>query len=425
MDQKLLKLNTLLKAIKKDVVTPQDIMGFISVFLDEVKKTKDSLEVLTEEKLAYLDSVLKQFEEKRADLLEGIDSSIKEREKYLTDKFGNSIDALTSSVSSEITPLRDALTESIKEAKLIIKQLKNVKIKDGVDGKDADETLIVEKVLEKIVLPEYKDVALDSGEQIVDKINALDLSDDNKIDASHIKNLPEPKMIGGGSTARNLYQLGDVSLSNPTNGQVLKYNSTTGLWENGTGGGGGGTPAGSDGELQYNNGGAFGGMAGITYENVNGAFILDNTLNANALFQTSAGAGVRKGIAFQIGASSDDIGADFQLYAGDGFTKGGDATLQGGNTDSGNGGAVILRAGTSTSGDDGIINVQSDKEIYLTDIAQTKGLVVDTLNTDKIYVFPTTDGAAGDSMVTNGSGVLSFEARASKSFAIAMSVALG
>lgn len=241
MDQKLLKLNTLLKAIKKDVVTPQDIMGFISVFLDEVKKTKDSLEVLTEEKLAYLDSVLKQFEEKRADLLEGIDSSIKEREKYLTDEFGNSIDALTSSVSSEITPLRDALTESIKEAKLIIKQLKNVKIKDGVDGKDADETLIVEKVLEKIVLPEYKDVALDSGEQIVDKINALDLSDDNKIDASHIKNLPEPKMIGGGSTARNLYQLGDVSLSNPTNGQVLKYNSTTGLWENGTGGGGGGT----------------------------------------------------------------------------------------------------------------------------------------------------------------------------------------
>lgn len=239
MDQKLLKLNTLLKAIKKDVVTPQDIMGFISVFLDEVKKTKDSLEVLTEEKLAYLDSVLKQFEEKRADLLKGIDSSIEEREKYLTDEFGNSIDALTSSVNSEITPLRDALTESIKEAKLIIKQLKNVKIKDGVDGKDADETLIVEKVLEKIVLPEYKDVALDSGEQIVDKINALDLSDDNKIDASHIKNLPEPKIIGGGSTARNLYQLGDVNISNPTNDQVLKYNSTTGLWENSTGGGGG------------------------------------------------------------------------------------------------------------------------------------------------------------------------------------------
>lgn len=240
MDEKLLKLNTLLNAIKKDVVTPRDIEGFVAVFLEEVKKTKDSLEIVTNEKVAYLEEVLKQFEEKRADLLEGIDSSIEEREKYLTDEFGNSIDTLTASVSSEITPLRDVLSESIKEAKLIIKQLKNVKIKDGVDGKDADEELIVDRVLEKIVLPEYKDVVLDSGEQIVDKINALDLSPENQIDASHIKNLPQPKMIGGGSTARNLYQLGDVSISSPSNNQVLKYNATTRLWENGTGGGGGG-----------------------------------------------------------------------------------------------------------------------------------------------------------------------------------------
>lgn len=238
MDQKFLKLNTLLQAIKKDVVTPRDIEGFVAVFLEEVKKTKDSLEVLTEEKLAYLDNVLKQFEEKRADLLKGIDSSIEERERYLTDEFANSMGTITASVSSEITPLRDVLSENIKEAQAIIKQLKKVRIKHG---KDADEELIVDRILEKIVLPEYKDVVLDSGEQIVDKINALDLSEENKIDASHIKNLPEPKMIGGGSTARNLYQQGDVNISNPTNGQILKYNSTTGLWENGTGGGGGGT----------------------------------------------------------------------------------------------------------------------------------------------------------------------------------------
>jgi len=240
MDPKLLKLNILLQAIKKDVVTPKDIEGFVAVFLEEVKKAKNSLEILTEGKLAYLDNVLKQFEEKRADLLKGIDSSIEEREKYLTDEFGNTIDTLKASVSSEITPLRDVLSESIKEAQAIIKQLKKVKIKDGVDGKNADEELIVDRVLEKIVLPEYKDVVLDSGEQIVDKINALDLSEENKIDASHIKNLPEPKMIGGGSTARNLYQLNDVSVSSPSNNQILKYNATTGLWVNGSGGGGSG-----------------------------------------------------------------------------------------------------------------------------------------------------------------------------------------
>jgi len=38
--------------------------------------------------------------------------------------------------------------------------------------------------------------------------------------------------------ARRLDQIGDVSISNPTNGQVLAYNATTGLWSNSAGGGG-------------------------------------------------------------------------------------------------------------------------------------------------------------------------------------------
>ena len=37
----------------------------------------------------------------------------------------------------------------------------------------------------------------------------------------------------------DLNDLSDVAISSPTNGQVLKYNSTSGKWENGTGGGGG------------------------------------------------------------------------------------------------------------------------------------------------------------------------------------------
>ncbi len=44
---------------------------------------------------------------------------------------------------------------------------------------------------------------------------------------------------GGGGGASSLSQLDDVSISTPTNNQVLKYNSTTQKWENGTGGGGG------------------------------------------------------------------------------------------------------------------------------------------------------------------------------------------
>lgn len=39
---------------------------------------------------------------------------------------------------------------------------------------------------------------------------------------------------------RRLTFMEDISISNPTNGQVLAYNSTTGRWANSAGGGGGG-----------------------------------------------------------------------------------------------------------------------------------------------------------------------------------------
>ena len=45
---------------------------------------------------------------------------------------------------------------------------------------------------------------------------------------------------GGGGGATTLADLLDVNISNPTNGQVLTYNSATGKWVNAAGGGGGG-----------------------------------------------------------------------------------------------------------------------------------------------------------------------------------------
>lgn len=46
--------------------------------------------------------------------------------------------------------------------------------------------------------------------------------------------------LGGGGGSSSLAGLTDVSLSSPTNGQVLSYNSTSQKWENTNGGGGGG-----------------------------------------------------------------------------------------------------------------------------------------------------------------------------------------
>lgn len=45
---------------------------------------------------------------------------------------------------------------------------------------------------------------------------------------------------GGGGGASTLNELDDVTIQSPQNGQYLSYNSSTGMWENVTGGGGGG-----------------------------------------------------------------------------------------------------------------------------------------------------------------------------------------
>ncbi len=67
---------------------------------------------------------------------------------------------------------------------------------------------------------------------------------------------------GGGG---NLDGLSDVVLTTPTSGQVLKFDGTN--WINDADAGGGvGSPGGASLQVQFNNAGAFGGMAGMTYE---------------------------------------------------------------------------------------------------------------------------------------------------------------
>lgn len=53
----------------------------------------------------------------------------------------------------------------------------------------------------------------------------------------HLKVAGQEVTPGGGSST--LSGLTDVDISNPTDGQTLVYNASTGKWENGAGGGGG------------------------------------------------------------------------------------------------------------------------------------------------------------------------------------------
>lgn len=169
----------------------------------------------------------------------------------------------TSSIKDELYPQFEALKKSLEDKLTSFKvatpkdgytPVKGVDYFDGEDGKTPTKEELVSLIEPLIPAPvEVKTevikevVSPETGETIVEKINALDTNEDvYKIDFKYIKNVPDFRSLtrpnGGGW--RNLYQLADVNIQSPTNGQALVYNSTTNLWENG-GGGGTGTITGS------------------------------------------------------------------------------------------------------------------------------------------------------------------------------------
>jgi len=65
----------------------------------------------------------------------------------------------------------------------------------------------------------------------------------------------------------SINDLSDVDTTGVANGKVLKYNSTLSKWE--VGDDNVTSPAGLDGQLQYNDGGSFGGTSGLTWDDAN------------------------------------------------------------------------------------------------------------------------------------------------------------
>lgn len=178
-----------------------------------------------------------QLTEENKQICNDLMSEIQSQYKKTLENINNKETSLSDSINTEISKLQAKFNEEIKKAQDLINELKSIEVKDG---EDADEEVIVSKVLEQIKLPEYKEIVLDTAEQIADKLETL--KDDKRLDASAIKNLPEfidSRPNGGGW--RNLFQLHDVNINNPTNAQVLKYDSTAKQWKNDTDTAGSGT----------------------------------------------------------------------------------------------------------------------------------------------------------------------------------------
>lgn len=262
--QQLKKLGRIFNSEK--IVTTEDLSEVLLGIAGVIKSYREQNEKLNADTELIVEKLLSQVESEHSIIVEKVNT--------IVDNSANKVEK--------------SLEETISRVTEMIQECRSSMPKDGADGRDADEEYIISEVLNRIELPEYKETILDDGEDIVEKINQLPTDNEAfQIDASHIKNLPAIGR-GVGSQARNLWQLQDVTLSSPANNDVLKYNSTTGQWENGSAGGGG-TPGGSDTQLQYNNAGAFGGISGATTNGTTVTYTTGNLVAHDVKASQSAG----------------------------------------------------------------------------------------------------------------------------------------
>lgn len=183
--------------MQNDTITPAKLGQFITAIIKVVRDSKDSMESTSNEVKNTLKEALSYIEEEHSKLLTKM-----------------------SSVNEGLSNVEKKTLETLKKAEQALEEIKSIEVKDG---QDADEEKIVEEVLSKIKLPEYKEVVLDGGEEIVDKINDLPITPDNQIDASHIKNLP--KAGKGGLIGGLSYLAGDgISI----NGNVISATGGSG-----------------------------------------------------------------------------------------------------------------------------------------------------------------------------------------------------
>lgn len=146
--------------------------------------------------------------------------------------------------------MRIEFSEQVEDLKFLIEEFKKIKPKDGKPGKagkDADESAIVERVLELIRVENKTEIIEILGENIIDKINSLDHSPENLIDISRIKgweNLNKKSRNGFSPTV--ISNAMDLDSTKRADGYAIVWDATNNRHKyvenaGGEGGGGSGT----------------------------------------------------------------------------------------------------------------------------------------------------------------------------------------
>lgn len=116
-----------------------------------------------------------------------------------------------------------------------------------------------------------------------------------------------------GASSVNLGSIGNLRISGGLNGYVLTTNGSGNLSWSAGGGGGNGTPGGTNTQVQFNDAGAFGGSAFFTYNDVTKTLQISGNLIANS---TQIGSGIYKWATNQVYfATTSSTAPDQVLYS--------------------------------------------------------------------------------------------------------------
>ena len=148
-----------------------------------------------------------------------------------------------------------------------------------------------------------------------------------------------------------------VESSAPSDGQVLKWNDSASEWQamadnNSGGGGGGGTPAGSTGQIQFNDGGSFGANSNLSWDDSNARLGIGSTSPTGLVsLQGDFGTTETAGLYIQNDgtATADDVTPIAFTTRSSGWGTKHAATIAAGTTSTANGGAYLTFK-TATTG---------------------------------------------------------------------------
>lgn len=200
------KIKEILQVLKEDTITPKELEYFVIQILGTIKNEREKFENISQEQVDKIDKAVISIEEKAIKASNFVDTKIsKTKFDFIAEieKIKNLLEVIKNIKSTPGKPGKNGITP-----------IKGKDYFDGytpIKGEDYFTEYEVEELKESILKEIPKEELL--GEDIVDKINELDTTPENQIDAKHIKNLPTTKQFIGGGGGSSGYS-GDLYDSN-------------------------------------------------------------------------------------------------------------------------------------------------------------------------------------------------------------------